>query len=185
MQNNFLQRKQDVLSKDDKSSKSSWDMKIIGLCEKINGFDEYYTTSSCAGRVVIMIDQDKKEPGLFLKVWHDLINLEELKKDLDETKESNIKFKQEPCILHVACDILESANKLYDKAKLVGWKKSGIIASDKRFIVELNSTERLEFPIVRDGKLLVDDEFLKVVVEKSNNNLEKCWKKIESLKKNL
>ncbi|MFA6974207.1 MAG: hypothetical protein WC238_05760 [Parcubacteria group bacterium] len=33
---NFQRRKQDTLSKLDKSSKKSWDKKIISLCEKIN-----------------------------------------------------------------------------------------------------------------------------------------------------
>ena len=82
-QNNFQKRKQDVLSKLDKSSKQSWDEKILKLCEKINSLENYYTTSSCAGRVVIMIDKLKKESGLFLKVYHDLISLSQLRKDLD------------------------------------------------------------------------------------------------------
>ncbi len=52
----FSKRKNDVLSKLDKSSKNGWDRRIRDLCEKINALKNYYTTSSCAGRVVLMIN---------------------------------------------------------------------------------------------------------------------------------
>lgn len=252
----FPQRKNSILFKQDKSLKGHWDEKIQRLCEKINSLENYYTTSSCSGRVVLMIDSEKKEKDLFLKVYHDLISFEELREDLniiinpahlpklsrlptrinksllmknsqDSYKNKSsmittelmcersepimsehserdylinfkqkrdkkslinsnfIKFKSEPCILHVACADLESARKLYDKAKLAGWKKSGIIASGKRFVVELNSTEKLEFPIMAKGKILVSDEFLKLIVKKTNENLKKSWAKIERLKESI
>ena len=181
---NFQQRKKDILSKLDKSSKGDWDEKIVELCGKINSLENYYTTSSCAGRIVLIIDSEKKQEGLFLKVYHDLVSFEELKSDLERIEnEELVKFKQEPCILHVGCDSLESAQKLLDKAKLVGWKRSGIIASENRFVVELNSTEKLEFPIIREGRVLVGNEFLKLIVEKANENLKKSWVKIENLLK--
>ena len=232
---NFQQRKKDILSKDDKSSRGKWDEKIVGLCEKINSLENYYTTSSCAGRILLIKDEDEKREDLFLKVWHDFVGFDGLKEELEKITSPNgsvidkkvnngktpteiddsliddistfkrrsltesaseqsdkragegerIKFKQEPCILHVACLDLESAQNLLDKAKLIGWKRSGIIATGKNFVVELISTEKLEFPIISDGVLLVDDCFLKVIVEKSNENLKKSWEKIEMLRKSI
>tara|TARA_Y100000310_G_C20531998_1_gene738948 strand:- start:361 stop:921 length:561 start_codon:yes stop_codon:yes gene_type:complete len=184
VQNDFQKRKEDILGKLDKSSKKSWDDKILSLCEKINSCGCYYTTSSCAGRVVLMSDQDKKAEDLFKFVSHDLISFEGLKnqiKDLDK----EVKFKLDPPIIHVACESLEDAQELYDKAKIVGWKRSGLVAFGKRFVLELNSTEKLEFPVFADGKILVDDEFLKKIVEISNKKLEKGWEKIEKLEKSL
>jgi tRNA wybutosine-synthesizing protein 3 len=109
--------------------------------------------------------------------------LEELKKDLVLCSHENkqIKFKLEPCILHVACRDLNCAQKLFDKAKFVGWKKSGIITAKNHIILELNSTERLEFPIISLGEILVDDKFLKIIVKETNRKLEKSWEKIEKL----
>jgi tRNA wybutosine-synthesizing protein 3 len=229
-QNNFNKRKQNILSKTDKSSKKSWDDKIKSLCEKINSLENYYTTSSCSGRIVLMIEQDKKQQGLFLKVYHNLISFNQIKKDLNNIiaslcsdiddsdsglrqessfkisinnkKEKNrdkiqfeainkravkraklIKFKQEPCILHIACKNLKDAQNLYNKAKLAGWKKSGIISFKDRIVIELNSTEKLEFPIINKDKILVNDEFLKVVIHESNKKLKKSWEKIEKLEK--
>jgi len=180
----FAQRKKDVLSKADKSHIGRWDEKIMSLCRKINKSDKYYTTSSCSGRIIIIADQDKKARNLFLKRYHNLISFEQLKKDLKEVAKKNkdlIKFKLDPCALHVACKSLEDANELYSKAKLAGWKKSGIIAIGKRYVVELNSTERLEFPIINDNEILVNDEFLRILVKRANEKLKKTWKKIRKL----
>lgn len=183
----FSKRKKDVLSKIDKSNKTTWDEKITVLCNKINLSDKYYTTSSCSGRAVLMINQDKKEENLFVVVHHEKISLEELKDDLKTAlkRDKKIKFKLEPCILHIACRTLEDSWKLYNKAKLAGWKKSGIVGMKNGFTLELNSTERLEFPIIDKKKILVNDEFLKIVVEDVNKKLKKSWEKIERLEKLL
>jgi len=184
MVNNFQQRKKAILSKLDKSSIGKWDEKIIPLCDKLNSSENFYTTSSCSGRIVLMIEQDKKAKNLFLKVWHDKISFKELKESLIkiQTKEL-IKFKLEPPILHLACKDLDSASEFLEKAKHIGWKRSGILTYKKNIILELNSTEKLEFPIIKDKRILVDDEFLKLIVELSNKKLEKGWKKIKKLKK--
>jgi len=185
---NFPQRKKDVLSKKDKSSKDSWDKKIKSLCKKINSFENYYTTSSCSGRIVLMIDEDKKGPELFKVIIHDLIDFDNLKRNLEKIAKNNkslIKFKQEPCIIHIACQTLKDAEEWCKKAQLSGWKRSGIISFGRRFIVELNSTEKLEFPIINKNKIIVSDEFLKLIIKKSNENLKKSWGKIEKLESYL
>ncbi len=183
----FDKRKKDVLSKLDKSHKKSWDAKIAGLCDKINFLEDYYTTSSCSGRIILMIEQDKKDRDLFVFVYHDKISLKKLKEGIDSALKTGkkIKFKLEPCILHVACRTLEYAEKIYGKGKLNGWKKSGVIGMKNNFVVELNGTDRLEFPIINENKTLVDDKFLKIVVDESNKKLEKGWIKIKRLEKSV
>lgn len=181
----FQKRKQDVLSKLDKSSIGKWDEKIKKLCKKINSLKNYYTTSSCSGRIILMIDQEKKGQDLFVFVSHNKISFEKLKSELNSALKKNqkIKFKFEPCILHVSCETFSDAEKLYEKAKLAGWKKSGIIGVKNGFTIELNSTEKLEFPIIRNKKILVSDEFLKIIIEEANKKLEKSWMKIEKLER--
>jgi tRNA wybutosine-synthesizing protein 3 len=181
----FDKRKKDVLSKADKSNKTNWDAKISELCNKINSLNNYYTTSSCSGRVILMKDQDKKGENLFVSVYHDKISFKKLKEDLVSAarKKEKIKFKLEPCILHVSCRTFKDAEGLYNKTKTAGWKKSGIIGTKNAFTVEMNGTERLEFPIIQGGKILVDDEFLKIIVKESDKKLEKSWLKIKKLEK--
>jgi len=176
----FEFRKQNQLNKNDKSLKHSWDIRIVKLCDKINKLPNYYTTSSCSGRVLLLKDCKEKRDDLFVKVWHDEIKLKEVKKILESIKQKGMfYFKQEPCILHVACKDLESAQKIHDLAKLSGWKRCGIIASNKRFIVELNATSKLEFPIIDKGRILVEDEFLEVVVREGNKRLGRSWEGIK------
>jgi tRNA wybutosine-synthesizing protein 3 len=226
---NFDKRKRDILSKKDKSSKRHWDEKIKELCRKINKMKNYYTTSSCAGRIVILVDKERKGPDLFKAVFHDLITLAKLKRVFDEiasptsnfptnscpdlevdgkklakvktlahpkrlvtngkiirqARSKLIKFKQEPCILHVACKSLKDAQLLLKKAQLAGWKRSGIISCKKGFICELIGTDKLELPLMVKGKLMVDDAYLSLVVKKSNENLKKSWLKIKKLEKTL
>ncbi len=186
MQNSFNQRKVAILSKLDKSSIGEWDEKIISLCEKLNKSENYYTTSSCAGRIALMIEQDKKAKNLFLKVWHNKISFKELKNSLIEIKiKKLIKFKFEPAILHLACKDLNFASEFLEKAKHLGWKRSGILTYKKNIILELNSTEKLEFPILNNEKILVDDLFLKLIIELSNKKFEKTWEKIDKLKESI
>ena len=181
----FNQRKKDVLSRQDQSFKGSWDKKISKLCEKINSLENYYTTSSCSGRILLMIDQEKKAEGLFKWMSHDLITFNEQKKAIQKLEKlrKNIKFKQEPCILHIACKTLKDANHFLELGFKAGLKKSGILYFGSRIIVELNASEKLEFPIIVNGKLIVDDNFLKIVVKKANENLENGWEKIKKLEK--
>lgn len=179
----FLQRKKSVLLKLDKSTIGSWDKKIKSLCEKINKSENYYTTSSCAGRIVLIFDKSERD-DVFVKVWHDKVSFENLDKELKKIKKGNIKFKQEPPIIHIACWDLESAREILAKARAVGFKRSGVISFDKnKFVVEILSTEKIEFPIIDNFRILVDESFLRLVLKKANENLMKGWGKIEGLNK--
>ena len=186
MKNNFQQTKLNALAKADKSSKNSFDKKISNLCEKLNKSREYYTTSSCAGRILLIQREERKMPGLFLFVTHDKTSLKELKAEMGKIARKSkrlIYFKQEPCILHIACQSLSAAQKLLEWAKLSGWKKLGIIALRRRIVVEISSTEKIEMPIINKGKILVSDDFLKLLVKDANSLLERSWEKIKRLKK--
>src|SRR3989344_5427025 len=214
----FLRRKTSVLSKIDKSFIGKWDEKIIPLCNKINSSPNYYTTSSCSGRIVLMIDQDKKSHNLFLKISHELISFNWLKNNLNEIiknkggvfydsrslsgnfknpkfqiennsgqskklKTELIKFKCEPPILHVVCRNLESASLLLEKVKNSGMKHSGIHYLGRNIILEIHGDDKLEFPIFNKNKILVNDDFLKLIAKESNEKLKKSWKMIENISK--
>lgn len=186
LRDRFLQRKTAVLSKLDKSFIGLWDKKIKSLCDKINSKNDFYTTSSCSGRIVLIIDKNKKLPNLFLRVWHEELSFKELKESLNQiNKKDLIKFKFEPPILHVICKDLESSAGLLENAKSVGFKHSGINTLGKNIILELNGSERLEFPIFDKKKVLVDDNFLKLIVKQANEKLKKGWESIKKFEKKL
>lgn len=183
----FERRKKDCLSRNDKSHAQAIDPKIRKLCDKINKQKEMYTTSSCGGRIVLMRNIIEKKPGLFYFVSHDKIGLEQLEKELEKASQQkeSLFFKQESCILVVACSSLELAKKILSNAReKAGWKNSGIMTLDaKRVLCELRSTEHLALPIMEKGKLLVDKDYLNRLVEEANTRLEKTWEKIKRLEK--
>lgn len=182
----FQKQKEIQLAKKDKSKKGSIDEKIIKLCEKINSKPQYFTTSSCAGRIILIKDSKEKKENLILFSSHEKISFDELKRELEKAKEyKNVNFKQEPCILHVVCKTIKDAEELVKKAIFAGWKKSGIKATKKRIICELLSTENIEMPIIRGGKILVEDSFIKLLCKEANEKLKRTWKKIEKLEKLL
>lgn len=181
----FNIKKQKQLLKKDKSNEGKIDEEIINLCNKINSKPNYYTTSSCAGRIILVKGLKEKAKNVFLFKTHKKISWLKLKKELENSiKNYNglIYFKQEPCLLHVACFNDESAEKLLFLARQAGWKRSGIISKGKRIICELMSTERIEMPIARK-KILVDDNFLKILVREANKKLERTREKIKKLEK--
>ena len=187
----FERRKEDCLKKDDKSSIGDIDKPIAKLCSIINKLDNYYTLSSCSGRIVLIKNLDKKQAGMFVFRSHDKVKFDELKKvliDAEKNKESLI-FKQETCILHVCCKTLEDADKLLNKSREAGWKNSGIMSlgeeKGNRIVLELRSTEYLALPLMEKGKMLVDDNYLKILLPESNKRLEKTWEKIRKLEKLL
>lgn len=177
----FLQRKLDVLVKEDKSCIGEWDKRIKELCDKINSIEHYYTTSSCSGRILIIKDENKKLPDLFEFVSHDFIIFNNFLERVKKIR-GNCKFKQEPPIIHVVCDTLPHAEILLRKAQECGFKRSGIISLGRNIVLEILSTEKLEFPLMLNGRLIVDESFLKIVLEKANDNLKKGFEKIGKLK---
>lgn len=184
---NFIINKKKQLSREDRSSIGSWDKKIATLCNKINKKKNYYTTSSCAGRVVLLKYSDIKQEDVFLFRTHDKISFNEIKKALEKiSKEYTgiVEFQQSCCILHIACLTLNDAQIIVNKAKSAGWQRSGIIGG-KRNIVELHSTENMSFPIMDKGNILVNPDFLKLVIEIANSKLERTWNKINRLQKTI
>ena len=184
---NFESTKKDILGKEDKSNVGGIDKPIIGLCDLINESEDYFTTSSCSGRITLIDDQEKKAPGVFLFRSHESVEFDELKNGIVEASkkvsEGLVFFKQEPCLVVVSCKDSKKQWELFSEARNNGWKKSGILSVDRKLLVELMSSENISFPVIKDGEILVSDEMLKIVLEKANKNLEKGWDKIDRLKK--
>jgi len=177
---NFPNNKKTFLAKIDKSKKGDIDGKIVPLLEKVNQMPEYYTTSSCSGRVYLWKGTGKKSETQWLKVSHDLIDEEFF--DCAEKKDV-VWLRLEGMILHVACKDLETARTLLEKARKF-YKKSCILSASSKIMVEIRGSEFMEMPLYKDGKLLFsgDLEWLKDLI---NSKLEKMWKGMEKFRKSI
>ena len=92
----------------------------------------------------------------------------------------------DPVILHIACKNMDSAKKLLNTARDIGFRRSGIISIGKsKIIMELISTEKLDAIVAKKGKLLIDEDYFKILVNEGNKKLEKTWEKIDKLHRAL
>ncbi|MBW2980987.1 hypothetical protein KY360_06230 [Candidatus Woesearchaeota archaeon] len=170
--NNFLKQKSDFLKKIDKSKKKSIDKEIIPLIESINKKQNYYTTSSCSGRVVILKKGPQKKKGTkWLYSTHKKADFRELKDSLKTIPKQELWFRQEPLILHICCKTLNDAKKLLNTARTI-FKRAGIITMNKKIIIEIIGTELIHTIISRNRKLLVTEAYLKELVKEANNNMK-------------
>ena len=159
--------------------KGEVDEDIIPLLDFINSLDFFVTLSSCSGRIAVvdLPNFGNKIECKFLGKWHKPVKLKDV---LDSaTKCKNLAWLiQYPPIIHIACKDLESAKKLIAIANNSGFKRSGII-SLKNLVVEVSSLERIELPIAKNGKLLVDEDYLSLVIDLANEKLRRGKEKLK------
>jgi len=176
----FENQKKTFLAKLDKSKKGDIDKDIILLINKVNKSKNYYTTSSCSGRIVLLAKElGKKKGSRWLFSSHEKINFKEIKKSLEKIPKQDVYFRFEPLILHAAAKTIEDAQRLINLARDLGFKRTGIQSTKNRIIIEIASTEILATIISRKGKLLIEEDYLKVLVEEANKRLDRTKKKIK------
>lgn len=164
----FTKLKRDFLEKKDKSKIGEIDKNILDLVNKINDSEDYFTTSSCSGRIVLATGEEKKE-WRWIKVSHDLVDLEWMK-DIELPSEL-MWLRMEPMILHAACRNIEKAQELLDKVQPI-FKKSSIQTTKSKVLVEIKGSEYVVAPVAR-GNWLVSDGYLKVLIEEVNKKLKR------------
>ncbi len=186
MNNNFTKHKQDFLSKQDKSKKGGIDNKIQPLVDLINSNENYYTTSSCSGRIVLLNLGERKNECEWLFVSHDKVDENSnLLGNIDLNKSNKTFFRMEGAILHVCCKDLDSAKKLFDLGKSAGFKVGGIISIKPKIVVELRSVDFLDTIISKHGKMLVGADYVKILINIANSKLERTWERIKKLSTEL
>ncbi|HIJ01869.1 TPA: hypothetical protein HA363_04405 [Candidatus Woesearchaeota archaeon] len=188
MKNFDLQKKLclEKLYKPDKSRKGDVDKPIIKLIDQINSLDDYYTTSSCSGRIYLLTEADEKPDVKWLYVSHEKVNVKNIINVLKEKlPNQRIWLRQENMILHVACRTIDDANIMLKIARDIGFRRSGIIADSNIIIVEICSTEKMDVPISDKGKLLVDENYIKFIVKIANEKFSKGRNKLNKFEEEV
>jgi len=163
------------------------DEDIIDLLLLINSIREIYTTSSCSGRIGII-----EEPALGAKPlsrWlvkvHRPIEFEEAWEALKDAREGLIFLKSQPPIFHVVAEDMEKAKKLHELGLASGFKYTTFKVISNRYLIEINATEYLTAPLGKDGKVLVDEEYLRFAVEIGNSMLKRSKGRLPRLEENF
>ena len=188
VESNFLENKKNSMQKLAKAKKEKLaDVDIIPILDIINSSEAYYTTSSCFGRIVLLqlpIIGDKKN-AKFVGKWHRQIDVEEINSALNEADKGQLWLLAQSSIIHVGCKTVEAADKILKIAYSCGFKHSGYKSLENRLIVEICSTERLDAPVGQDAELFCSKKHLDLLVNISNQIIEKSTAKLDKLKEEL
>jgi len=160
------------------------DKDAIPFLDEINAKENYFTSSSCYGRIYIMnIPNRSKKDAQFLGKWHRKVSFDEVKKVIDEY-EGKMWFRMESMILHISCRDVESADKLLKVKSNAGIRRGGIFhIQPGRVQIEMTGTQKVDFPIKEGNKYLITDDYLKKVIEISNKKFDLNVEQWERLRK--
>jgi tRNA wybutosine-synthesizing protein 3 len=163
------------------------DEKILPILGILNGMEGVYTSSSCAGRIVLLqIPRlGDKRGAVFLGVWHRLIVSEEIILAATKATQGSLWLLAQSPILHIGVQTTDLANKLIKTAVLSGFKNSVLKSIGKKIMVEFSSTERLDAPIGRNGCLYCEGDYLHLLTEIANEVIERSQQKLIRLERNL
>ncbi len=184
----FLNSKNKALNKlENDKNDNKIDNDIEESIRLINSFDDYYTSSSCAGRIVIieLPELGDKREAKFLGKWHREIEYIEIKKAIKSANYGMIWLLAQSPIIHVNSKSNLSADKLIKIAISSGFKNSGIKSFSGNIVIEICSTERLDSPIGYNGLLFCNPKHLKLIVDISNTIIKRSKRKLNILENNL
>lgn len=156
------------------------DNKIIPILNLINNLDDYYTSSSCYGRIVLLeIPKigDKKN-AKWLGKWHGKITPIDVLSSLKNASKGQLWILAQSPIIHVYSKTQKAADQLLKAAVSCGFKHSGFKSIEKNIVIELASTERLDVPVGRDGCIFCNDEYIDLIVEISNDIIDRSVEKL-------
>jgi len=166
--------------------RSGADEGIAGILQKINARADYYTTSSCSGRIALILlpEIGAKREARFIGKWHrPVVSGEVLAVMVDAPfAEGELWLLAQPPIIHVACRSVAKAEALLRLALDAGFKYSGmkgIARATGIAVVEIFSTERMDVPVASRDAVLVDEAYMGFIVTKANFLLHRGTEKLK------
>ncbi|WP_297090088.1 hypothetical protein [Thermococcus sp.] len=161
---------------------------IIPLLDKINSLENYFTTSSCSGRISVMEMPDfgDKVNSVWLGKWHREVSVEEVLEAIGRHEKGQLWFLVRSPILHVGARTMEDAVRLLNLTIGLGFKYSNIKSvSHKKLLVEIRSTERMDVPLGEGGELWIDEEYVERIVDLANAQVRRFKGKLKRLEEEM
>lgn len=157
----------------DAKEKKLVDEDAMPFVDEINEKNDYFTSSSCYGRIYLIdLPSRKKNESLFIEKHHRKVSFDEMRKALNEY-DGKIWFRQEAFILHVSCKDVDSARKALEAKTRAGIKRGGIFnIKEGRVQIEIEGTQKIDCPVKDGKKILVSDEYFNHLVNLANEKIE-------------
>ena len=188
----FLVDKKNALGKlKTAQTENKVDPGIQSTLDVINNSKEYYTSSSCFGRTVLLEIPSigNKKEAKSLGKWHRTIKVDEVISSVKRAKSGQLWLLSQSPIIHITAKTNNAADRLLKTAIACGFKNSGLKSIGKKIVIEVLSTERLDAPIGKDGVLFCNEAHLMLLVNISNEIIKKSSLKLkkfdEKLRKDL
>ena len=165
--------------------KGEADESVVEIVELINSSEDFYTTSSCGGRIVLCVSKDNdKESFRFLGKWHHKITEKELRETLENfDDEGTLWFKMEPFIFHICGRNVETSSEIIREVKSIGLKSSGIFQTEKRVMFQVIGEDWLSVPVGEKGRTTISSKMIPMLVEKANKKMEDNLERLEKFEK--
>uniref|UniRef100_A0A0Q3R7D4 tRNA wybutosine-synthesizing protein 2/3/4 n=1 Tax=Setaria italica TaxID=4555 RepID=A0A0Q3R7D4_SETIT len=180
----------------DKSPKGGVDAPIAPLLEVLNSHPDLFTTSSCSGRVSVLAQpqegqgqgaakpKKKARGGGWVYVSHDPADPDAVVKQLFGGSGSGaagdeLVFRFEPMIVAVECRDAAAAAALVAAAISAGFRESGITSLQKRAMVAIRCSIRMEVPLGQIDELVVSPEYIRYLVRIANCKMEANKKRMD------
>jgi tRNA wybutosine-synthesizing protein 3 len=163
-------------------SEKKADEKIIPFLLKIIDIPDIFTSSSCAGRLMLLStdNTENKKNSSFYKKYHRLVTFDEVYNDISSFSGDELWLKVESFIFHFGVKDYLKAKELLQFAQSYGLKKAGIIsAKDGKYILEMSYTQYMSLPVVMNNILLFSKDYLKILIEKGNSKLQQNYTELK------
>ncbi|RZD36427.1 MAG: hypothetical protein CXT75_06855 [Methanobacteriota archaeon] len=137
---------------------------VIEVLSAFNSHPDIFTTSSCAGRLqlIVLPDIGRKDSVELRKTWHRPVEFKEVKEALDNLDipaNSIVIFQGQSPIFHIACRTMELAQKFRGIVHSQGWKYSSLITGNEdKWVVEILSANRIDNLLYREGVIDSPDD---------------------------
>ncbi|XP_077563019.1 tRNA wybutosine-synthesizing protein 3 homolog isoform X2 [Haemaphysalis longicornis] len=155
----FAKEKLRRLGGADVSRKGSIDARIVQVVDCLNVFPQYYTTSSCSGRIIVF--SGATDAAL-------------------ENVSASLTLKLEPFILHVRCQSVDAAQKLLAASIGAGCRNSGILLSRSGKVhLAVRTTLAMEVPLTDGGTVLVTPVYLEFLRRLANDKMMENWRRLQ------
>ncbi|XP_008431728.1 tRNA wybutosine-synthesizing protein 3 homolog [Poecilia reticulata] len=190
MDRTFSRMKTQSLNRLDLSKKGSVDEDIEHVVSLLNSCDQFFTTSSCSGRIILIdgaagSSDAHKQNCVWLFVSHQKCTCDDLMSGLSRSCGDAV-LKFEPFVLHVKCRRIEDAQLLHSVAVNSGFRNSGLtVGKTGKIVSAVRSTHGLEVPLSRHGKLLVDEGYIQFLTQTANQKMEENLRRVQRFFQNL
>ena len=185
----FSQHKSNAMKKLESAlSEGLVDEDVISVINSFNSHPDIFTTSSCAGRIqlIILPDIGRKDSVHRRKTWHREVTIDDVEGAISELEipdNSIVILQTQSPIFHLSCRTLELAIKLRGIVHGQGWKYSSLITgNDEKWNVEILSANRIDNLLFRKGVISPPDKGrLNFIIEESNKILVRAQARLEAL----